>query len=537
MCVIALLRPRKIASIQFATRLRKPCKIMFKYSSTIKVPAALAAFIAAFLPCASHATDRTWTDGAGGNVNWAKNTNWSGATTPVNGDKLIFAGTAGLSNTDNISGLSVNGITFTAAAGAFTLNGSPITVSGSIANNSTNTQTLSFNSTGVTLGGGLAVSSGSGQVVFSTNVNLNGNTMTVFGPDAVTFNQKITGTSASVASLIVGEISGTAGNVILNANNNTMGGDVTLQSGTLTVNNGGALGNGLLVISKSGASAGVTFGTGSDSVNVSTNVDVQTSFNIQASTSGTTGMVMSGTVTLDTTGTSAFTITALNANTVRFANTIQQSGATPASLTLDGGGVGGAFVFGGANANTYTGTTVVTDGASLALNHTDDNTAIAGDLQIDAGSLVRLQSAGQIADTSNVIANGTFNLNGNNETIASVSGTGLVRLDDAALTVGGGTFSGDIRDNGNGGSLVMNGTSALELDSANHYSGGTTLNSGTLLANNTNALGSGTLVINGTNSTFGSLAGGIHLDNAVDALTSFKVAPSGTVASEHCALR
>ena len=506
--------------------------IMFKQSSTIKFPAALAAFITALLPFASHAADRTWTNGAGGgNLNWAKNTNWSGTTTPVNGDLLIFAGAAGLNNSDNISGLSVNGITFAAAAGAFTLNGDPITVSGSIANNSTNIQTLSFNSTGVTLGGGLTVSSGSGQIVFSTGVNLNGDTLTVTGPNLVTFNQKITGTSAGANSIVVGSSAGAAGNVILNANNNTLGGNVALLSGTITVNNGNALGNGALVIDRSGTSAGVTFQTGSDGVNVSTNVDVQTSFNIAPSTSGSMGMVMSGTITLDTTGTSAFTITALNGNTTRFASTIRQSGTTAASLTLDGGGIGGTFVFGGSSANTFTGTTIVTDGASLSLNHPAGVTAIAGDLQVDAGAYTRLQASNLVADTSNVISNGTFDLNDNSETVASISGTGTVRLGSGTFTVGSGSFSGDIRDNGAGGSLVMNGAGTLLLNRANHYSGATTLNSGTLIANNANAIGTGTLVINGANSALGSLSGGINLGNAVDVLTSFKVAPSGTVSS------
>ncbi|HWB57859.1 MAG TPA: autotransporter domain-containing protein [Chthoniobacteraceae bacterium] len=513
---------------------------MFKHSS----PLAALAVIIAILPCASHAQNATWTNGAGsGNVNWAKNTNWSGNTTPVNGNSLFFSGTKGLSNTDNISGLSVNGITFASGAGAFTLNGQPITVSGTIANNSANTQTLSFNSTGVTLGAGLMVQSNAGAIDFATGVNLNGFSMEVTGSNTVSFDQKITGTSGGLLpDLAVGDpISGQAGNVVLNANNNTLGGNpggysVGLYSGSLTVTNGGAFGNGTFLIQQSGSAAGVTFATsstGSNGINVMANVDVLTSFNIAANISGTTaGMAMSGTVTLDTSINNTFTITAETSNTVRFANTIQQSGTTPASLTLNGnGGVGGSFLFGGTNANTYAGLTTVTGSASLVLKHSDDNIAIAGDLQIDAGSWVVAQGENQLATTSNVTADGTFDLNSNNEVIASLSGTGLVKLGSGTLTLGSGTYSGDIRDNGNGGVLVVNGTSTLELDSASHYSGGTVLNSGTLLADDPNALGSGTLTINGTSSTLGSLPGGLHLGNAVDALTSFNVAPSGTVGS------
>ena len=62
----------------------------------------------------------------------------------------------------------------------------------------------------------------------------------------------------------------------------------------------------------------------------------------------------------------------------------------------------------------------------------------------------------------------------------------------SAYTVSGGSIAGL-------GSLTKNGTAALTLSGANSYTGGTTLNSGTLNVNNATALGaaSGGLAING----------------------------------------
>ena len=55
------------------------------------------------------------------------------------------------------------------------------------------------------------------------------------------------------------------------------------------------------------------------------------------------------------------------------------------------------------------------------------------------------------------------------------------------------------------GSLVKAGAGTLELKAANTYSGGTTVNAGTVLANNTSgsATGSGTVTVNGANAVLG----------------------------------
>src|SRR5207244_325631 len=80
-----------------------------------------------------------------------------------------------------------------------------------------------------------------------------------------------------------------------------------------------------------------------------------------------------------------------------------------------------------------------------------------------------------------------------NLTIGSIEGDGFVFLGPKALIVGSNNlntlFSGVI--GGNRGSLTKIGTSTLELTGANTYTGGTTIEAGSLVINNTTGSGTG----------------------------------------------
>ena len=106
--------------------------------------------------------------------------------------------------------------------------------------------------------------------------------------------------------------------------------------------------------------------------------------------------------------------------------------------------------------NTYSGGTVITNGA----------------LQLGNGG-----STGSLATNSAITNNATFIINRNN---AVAQGTDF---SSAAIT---GT-----------GSFVQAGSGTTTLNAANTYSGGTTLNTGTLAITNTGTLGTGTLTVNG----------------------------------------
>jgi autotransporter-associated beta strand protein len=98
-------------------------------------------------------------------------------------------------------------------------------------------------------------------------------------------------------------------------------------------------------------------------------------------------------------------------------------------------------------------------------------------------------------------------------TIGSLEGSGNVFLGANNLTVGSNnlskTFSGVMQDGGQfggtGGSLTKIGTRTLALTGANTYTGGTTVNAGTLLVNNTTGSGTGTgnVTVNNSGTTLG----------------------------------
>ena len=131
------------------------------------------------------------------------------------------------------------------------------------------------------------------------------------------------------------------------------------------------------------------------------------------------------------------------------------NGATPGTLEMDGAGT---LVLTG-TASTYTGATNVNDGT----------------LQAGANNVFASTSPFTVAGGA------TLDLNGFNETIGSLAGSGPVTLGLGTLTTGGDnagtTYSGDISG---GGGLTKTGTGTFILSNTSSYLGNTSVNAGTL---------------------------------------------------------
>ncbi|SFU11553.1 autotransporter-associated beta strand repeat-containing protein [Mesorhizobium sp. YR577] len=122
------------------------------------------------------------------------------------------------------------------------------------------------------------------------------------------------------------------------------------------------------------------------------------------------------------------------------------------------------------------------------------------------------------ADSDHIIVSGAkLNLDGYDQTIASLAGAGDVSLGSGTLTTGGNNgstiFSG--RTTGTGG-LTKYGTGIFTLSGTNSYTGATTIYAGTLKAGATNSFAAGSafsiaesvkLDLGGYNQTIGSLTG------------------------------
>ena len=316
-----------------------------------------------------------------------------------------------------------------------------------------------------------------------------GSNVVLGGPATVALSQNGTGNAGPELQL-AGNISG-AGSITL-ANNatvpgaaittvsdeptlelsggNTYAGGTTVSYGRVLVNNAAALGSGTVTVNGAVGSTGGTLQVGTTTLssplanaNTSgTSLVIANALVLGGATTGTYGAALvNGTGTNTFSGPVSLTQSQVNVNV--------SSGTT---LTLSGvvSGTGnGLATTGGAgpliltNADTYTGATTVGAGTVLQLG-----TGTAG-------------QDGTIAFTSGVTDNGTlaYNRNGTANTAGYViSGTGTV---------------------------TMTGLGKQVLAAANTYSGGTTITSGTLRAENaTTSLGSGPVNVN----SGGTLAGG-----------------------------
>lgn len=212
---------------------------------------------------------------------------------------------------------------------------------------------------------------------------------------------------------------------------------------------------------------------------------------------------------------------------------LSQTWVISSSLQMNGAlsGAGGLTKAGGgtltlSGTGTYSGPTVVESGV-LEIDSAV-GVVIPGPLVINA--TVVLRNGQEISDTAPVTMNGgVFDLNGENEAIGSLAGTGIIDLGDASgpqssngrLTVGDDNtstvFSGSIEDTplASGGQLRKGGMGTFTLAGNNTYRGQTTIFGGTLLVNG--SIASSSLVEVLTGGTLGGtgVTGPILLDSGI----------------------
>ena len=367
-------------------------------------------------------------DGGGANGLWSNNVNWNLDTAPNYTQRLQFAGVLQLASVNDATG-SVSGLIFNAGAGAFTLSGNAITltgatvITGGLTNNSGNLQTISFGTTGVTLGVGQTFNAGAvagGGLAVTSDVALGANTLTVTGANDTTLSGALTGTGAVTKN-------GT-GTLRLNGASSYMG-QTTINTGKVQAGSTTALAPGSAFF-------------------VNDTLDLAGFSN----TIGSLGGLNTGVV--------------------------ENVGATPATLTLGGdnssptyqgtiiNGVGGSALsirkvgtgtetFSGAN--TYTGGTTLENGGLFA----DSNTALGTGLLTITGvggpvtlgssvngialsNAISVQSNFSIATstmpTNNFSLNGPIDLNGGTRVLTGVTNQGQVHF-GGVISNGGVTFT------------------------------------------------------------------------------------------------
>ncbi len=303
--------------------------------------------------------------------------------------------------------------------------------------------------------------------------------------DTVTFDGVISGTGG-LTQLGIG--------TLILTSNNPFTGTTTISAGTLQLGTGGPSGavnsvlivdNGILDIDRSdtityggsviGTGSGVKDGAGTLIFTGSNTYTGGTTINegaLQIGNGGGTGSIV-GNVLINAPGAA---LVFDRSGTFTLNGSITGTG----TVTQEGTGV---VVLGGDN--TYSGATSVSDGT------------------LQAGSSTALSASSAFTVTAPAV----LDLNGFNNTIGSLAGSGLVTNNGAGavvLTVGAdGTdtlFSGVLADGSGTLGLIKTGAGTTALTGTNTYSGGTTITSGTLQLGNDTTTGSivGDVTDNGT---------------------------------------
>jgi autotransporter-associated beta strand protein len=214
-----------------------------------------------------------WT-GGGSAFNWSNSGNWNGGILPTNGQTLNFTGSVGTSNTNDLSSFNAAGLAFASGAGAFTLSGNSIQLSGPITNLSSSPQiiglniglsgsTQAINATGgnITLGGvisdggaglGITVAAGTNTVYLTAANTFSGPTSVTSGTLNLSNGLALQNSAVSPSGIVFDR----AGSQSF-----TFGGLSGSSNGTLTDNGGNAvaltIGNNNLPAAYSGALGGI----------------------------------------------------------------------------------------------------------------------------------------------------------------------------------------------------------------------------------------------------------------------------------------
>jgi len=401
----------------------------------------------------------------------------NGGTLSVGADNNLGAAAGGLAfgggTLQYSNGFSSSrAVTLNAGGGTIDTNGNNATLSGVIAGSGSLTKsgagTLTLSGAN-TYSGGTTVNAGT---LSGTTAGLQGN---IANNAAVTFDQATDGTYAGVLSG-TGSVTKAGSGTVTFSGANTYSGGTTVNAGTLS---------------------GTTASLQGNIVNNATVVFDQ-------ATNGTYAGVMSGSGSLTKSGTGTLTLS--GANTYGGGTTIN-GGILSAGADNNLGGAGG-LAFGGGTlqySNGFSSSRAFTLNAGGGTIDTNGNSAALSGIIGGTGSLTKSGTGTLTLSGANTYIGGTtVNAGTLSGTTAGLQGNiannAAVIFDQATDGTYAGTMSGT-------GSLTKSGAGTLTLSGTNTYSGGTTINAGTLSGDTTGLQGA---IVNNATVIFDQTANGTY---------------------------
>ncbi|MBX3740928.1 MAG: autotransporter-associated beta strand repeat-containing protein [Akkermansiaceae bacterium] len=477
------------------------------------------------------ASAQTWSPTAGGDYNTA--TNWVGGVVPnaqgataIINTNITAASTITFTGGNRTVGIlqigdtnNSNGFTFGTTAGSTLIldNGASTAEIQSLSGSTAQTiaAPLRLDSASVKISNLAAITTGTARTLTLSGAITAGNagtkTLELF-TDIASSGINLSGVVSNGPGVIALNKTG-SGTLTLSGNNSSMGGGVTLNAGTLNINNANALGSGTFTIN--GGNIGNTSGTASLTINNAINWagDFGYTGNQTLVLSGALAMTGDRSIALNGPGTAAVGTLTLNGAIT--------DGADTFSLTTTSSGPGIGTVLRVAGTNTYGGTTTINGGlvrfinaASLPSNGANslvigDNGAVsvAGAFTTALAPILadeRLSGASTGALALQVDSDVNFDASAKFQTLSlgadvgssPVTYTGTITPGSSGYFIGGGggtiTFGNDNAFSGGNTVTVGNGGGGkVILNSANDYSGATTVKGGTtLIVQHSGALGS-----------------------------------------------
>jgi autotransporter-associated beta strand protein len=484
-----------------------------------------ALVVPALLALGSPAAAQNWT-GNGGDDNWSTAANWNLNANPASSTStsVAFNSSTRLASVQDVANpLVLNALTFGSAAGSFTLSGNGLNfVTPNVQGNFTYLNQYGANPQTVAV-----------PIILNTaNWTVEGN-----GTGEVTLSGPITGTGpinmlgnftlflSGAGSSFTGPLNVNAGTVQLGGNNISFTGPLNVNAGTVrlggnnilqpppavAVGGGGTLDRsgggtfdlngfnqtlGSLALRSSSTTGRPAVTTGAGTLTLGGNISMYGGGDMLGTGGGPGGQI-SGNLNLGG-STRTISIKAFSGETYDLVISAAISGTGGLTCTglIDPLGSYSYLALNGANS--YSGATTVNTGVLLA----------AAANALPATTAVNLAGSSGLVLTAPVSQNGVT-AGSYSQSIGSLTGVAgsFVVLGSATLTVGNDnsstTFAGLIYGTG---AVVKTGNGTLTLTGTSAYSGGTTINAGTLQVANTtgSAIGPGAVTVN----SGGALAGG-----------------------------